>query len=106
MTAVIEQRAIRLCLGSGENDERPCDQFRRLTGSDLTRSYYQAYAARITSSSATATEADSAAARAGIDAFKQALAGENDIEVRTGECTRRGRPVRCADRGPDRIDLS
>jgi L-ascorbate metabolism protein UlaG (beta-lactamase superfamily) len=47
--------------------------------------YDQAYAARVTSSSATATEADSAAARAGIDAFKQALAGEHDIEVRIGE---------------------
>jgi L-ascorbate metabolism protein UlaG (beta-lactamase superfamily) len=47
--------------------------------------YDQAYAARVTSASATATEADSAAARAGIDAFKQALAGEHDIEVRIGE---------------------
>jgi len=45
----------------------------------------QAYAARATNPSSTASEADSAAARAAVEAFRQALANEKDIEVRVAD---------------------
>lgn len=46
--------------------------------------YDQPYAARVANPRATATDADSAASQAGVQRFKQILAAEKGIDVRTG----------------------